>query len=131
MKNLLIRWIVMVLALMVAAWATGLVFPGGFVTKAGSAGEVVILFVSVVVLAGVNAVLGGLLKLMFLPLNCLTLGLFSLVINALVFWLVGSLGLGFQVEGFLPALVGSLLYSAANGVLGIFVPDEKGSSRKG
>ena len=46
-----------------------------------------------------------------LPVTLLTLGLFLFVINALLFWTAGSILEGFHVEGFAPALLGSLIYS--------------------
>ena len=52
-----------------------------------------------------------LLQLITLPINILTLGLFSLVINALMLMLAGWIAPGFEVEGFLSALFGSLLLS--------------------
>jgi putative membrane protein len=74
--------------------------------------------------------LGKLLKLLTLPLSCITLGLFSLVVNAVVLWIAASFQLGFRIteqggRGFVAAFVASLLISFINGVLGVFLPDEK------
>lgn len=124
MKRLLLRWIILVLSLLIAAALTNLMLPGQFVAQAGSFKDVLQLLLGVLVLSFVNATLGNLLKLLTLPLNCLTLGLFSLVINALMLLLVGNLGFGFHISGFFAALVGSVLLSAVNGVLGAFVPDK-------
>jgi putative membrane protein len=80
------------------------------------------------VLAFVNATLGRILKFFTAPLNCLTLGLMSLVINSLMFWWVGTMGFGFKVDGFVTALVGSVIVSIANGLLGgIFLRESKGN----
>src|SRR3990167_6913920 len=49
------------------------------------------------------------LNLVLLPVNVLTLGLFSFVINALLFWGIGSFIKGVEVSGFVPALLGSLI----------------------
>ncbi len=49
------------------------------------------------------------LRLLTLPINILTLGLFSFVLNALLFWFVASFVRGFTVAGFVPALEGSVL----------------------
>lgn len=46
-----------------------------------------------------------------LPINILTLGLFSFVLNALLFWFLSTFVAGFSIAGFLPALVGSILLS--------------------
>jgi uncharacterized membrane protein YvlD (DUF360 family) len=65
-----------------------------------------------------------------LPLSCLTLGLFSLVVNAAVLYFAARFELGFKIvddgiKGFAAAFVASLLISAINGALGVFLPDEK------
>ena len=75
--------------------------------------------------AFVVAVLWGIISLLFkpvlnlltLPINILTLGLFSLVVNALLFWLLATFVQGFSVSGFLPAVAGSLLLSVVIWVL--------------
>ncbi|MES1227525.1 MAG: phage holin family protein [Armatimonadota bacterium] len=117
MKNLLIRWVILVVSLVGAAFLSNLAFPGQFTVEQTPQG-ILLAFVGVVVLAILNATLGRVLKFLTIPLNCLTLGLFSLVINAAMFFVAGNLGLGFKVSGFFGALVGSLLFSAINGVLG-------------
>jgi putative membrane protein len=81
--------------------------------------------VVVVVLAIVNATIGLIVKLITAPLNCLTLGLLSFVINALMFWLVGSLNLGsFVVNGFWAALFGSVVMTVISSVLTTLVTDK-------
>lgn len=129
-KKFALRWIIMVLAMVVASLLTNIVFANGITLKLDSVPSALGLFVGVGILALVNATIGSLLKLLFIPLNCMTLGLASLVINALLFWWVGSLGWGFHVNGFLPSLVGSILYSAANGVLGVFLPDDEAKKKE-
>ena len=57
------------------------------------------------------------LALLTLPFNILTLGLFSFVLNALLFWLMSLFVPGFFVAGFVPALEGSLVLSLAGMVL--------------
>jgi len=116
-KNLLIRWVVLVVSLAAAAWLTSLVLPGQFIIDTSVKG-VMLCFLGVAVLSLLNATLGKVLKFLTVPLSCLTLGLFSLVVNAAMFFVAGNLNLGFQVKGFIAALLGSLLFSAVNGVLG-------------
>lgn len=123
MKKLLLRWIILVVAFIGASYLVNLVIPKGITIDLTTQG-IMTLFVGSAFLAIVNATLGKLLKLIALPLNCLTLGLFALVINAALFWAVGSLGLGYKVEGFLAAFVGSILVSAISAVLGVFIPDD-------
>ena len=51
------------------------------------------------------------LKLLTLPINLITFGLFSLVLNALLFWALSTIIKGFVVSGFVPALIGTVLLS--------------------
>lgn len=67
--------------------------------------------IAVLVLGLVNALVRPVLVILTLPITVLTLGLFLLVINALLFWAVGSLLEGFRVDGFWWAMAGALLYS--------------------
>ena len=67
------------------------------------------------VLAVANAVLGSILRLLTVPISCLTFGLFGFVINAIVFWIAGwatgaQNGLG-QSIGFVGSLLGSIIYT--------------------
>jgi putative membrane protein len=55
-----------------------------------------------------------LLQLLSLPITLLTFGLFSFVINALLFWLLATFVSGFSVAGFIPALLGSVVLSAVS-----------------
>lgn len=117
MRKLLLKWVL----LTVAVLATGLIVSAlglPFTLKFGSFGDIASLFVGAAVLALVNATLGRLLKFLTAPMNCMTLGLVSLIINALLFWWVGSLGFGFTVGNFLAALAGSVILSLTNGLLG-------------
>jgi putative membrane protein len=83
-------------------------------------------FLGVALVFGVvNVLVKPLATLFSLPFVVLTLGLFLLVINALMLWLTstlaGSLGLRFHVAGFVPALLGSLVVSFVSLVLSAFV----------
>jgi putative membrane protein len=74
----------------------------------------VVIFVPI--LAIVNAILGNILRLLTLPISCMTLGLLGFVINAIVFWVAGSAtgaetGNGHSI-GFIISLIGSVLYTA-------------------
>jgi len=69
--------------------------------------------------------LGRVLKFITAPLNCMTLGIFSLIINAILFAAVGSMKFGFEVTNFMGALAGSILVSICNAVLGgILIKDK-------
>lgn len=67
--------------------------------------------IAAVVLGLVNTFIRPLLVLLTLPVTLVTLGLFIFVINALLFWLVGSFVQGFHVAGFWSAFFGAILYS--------------------
>ncbi|AOW93191.1 hypothetical protein BFN03_12530 [Rhodococcus sp. WMMA185] len=77
----------------------------------------------------VNIFVRPLVKLLSLPLLILTLGLFTLVINALMLmltaWLSSQTDYGLTVDGFWTALWGSLIISVVNFVLGVAVPDRR------
>jgi putative membrane protein len=78
----------------------------------------------------VNALVKPILKLLTCPLILLTLGLFSLVINTLLFWLTGEVGsligngFGYHVESFWVALLGALLVSVVNAILTMMFREE-------
>jgi putative membrane protein len=75
----------------------------------------------------VNALVRPLLELLSLPITILTLGLFSLVINALMFGLAAWITPGFSVDGFGPAFWGGLLYAVLATVIS-WIVTEKGRS---
>ena len=121
MGKLLMRWLITALALVAAAWLVpGIQVEGSaWLAYAGMA----------VVLGLVNAVIRPLLKLLTCPLIILTLGLFTLVINATTLWLASRIaqgfGLGFQVDGFWPAFLGGLVVSIVTVVLSAMTKDDK------
>jgi putative membrane protein len=73
----------------------------------------------------INAVLGTVLRILALPVTFLTLGLFALVINAILLLVTStasqSLGLGLHVKGFIPAILGALVISITRAVLNALV----------
>lgn len=73
--------------------------------------------VAALVLGLVNTLIRPLLVLLTLPVTVLSLGLFILVINALLFWAVAHLVDGFQVAGFWSAFVAAILYSVISWAL--------------
>ncbi|WP_258840521.1 phage holin family protein [Mechercharimyces sp. CAU 1602] len=70
-----------------------------------------------IVLGLINTFIRPILKLFALPITILTLGLFTFVINALLFWLTGALVSGFEVDGFVAALLGSIVVSVIAWIL--------------
>jgi putative membrane protein len=105
--NLLVRWVILALGVVLAAeFVRGIHYdgPGALVA-------------AVVLLSVFNAILRPLLLLFTLPFILLSLGLGVLVINAVLFLLVPYFVRGFHVDGFIPALLGSLLVSLTNMVM--------------
>ncbi len=98
---LLLRWILFTLAIMFVAWLV----PGIGVENFQSA------MLVTVIMALINIFIRPLIVFITLPINILTLGIFTLVINALLFMLAGYLAPGFFVDGFLPAFLGSVVLS--------------------
>lgn len=96
--KLAIRWLVSAGALMLIAYY----IPGIVVSSFYAA------LVAALILGLINALIRPFLLLLTLPINILTLGLFTLVINALMFWLASSIVKGFSVAGFWPAFWGAL-----------------------
>jgi len=81
----------------------------------------------------VNAFLGPLLKVLTCPLILLTLGIFTLLVNTFLFYFAGYIGrqfgVGFTVDGFWSALLGSLVVSVVSIVLSLFFREEKKRAR--
>ncbi len=72
-------------------------------------------------LAFLNMIVKPVITLLTLPINILTLGLFSLVINGAFFWFVAQIIQGFAVSGFKAALIGAFVISVINWIVGKFV----------
>ncbi len=70
----------------------------------------------------VNAIIRPILILLTLPLTIVTLGLFLLVINGLMLWLVSAVVRGFSVSGFWGAVLGAILISIVSWILSRFLP---------
>jgi putative membrane protein len=116
--RLLLRWIIGAVSLYLTVLAAKGLGINGLALK-----DAVAAFIAIAVLTLVNAFVRPILGLLAAPINCLTLGLFSFVLNALMFWLVGMLDLGLVVKGFIPALFGSVVLSLISGVLNSFIAE--------
>lgn len=123
MTLLLLRWVILTVAIAVGGYVTQIFVPGFTVEADGIIG-VFRLMLGAAVFGLLNATLGRILKLLFIPVRCLTLGLMTLVINAVIFYLAGSFALGFEVTSFWAALLGSIFVSVTNGILGLLLPDK-------
>jgi putative membrane protein len=105
--EIILVWILNAVALLIVAY----ILPGINVASFGSA------LIAALVLGLLNTLVKPLLILLTLPITVVTLGLFLLVINALVFWFAGSILKGFQVNGFWWAVIGAIVYSLVSGLL--------------
>jgi putative membrane protein len=120
------NFVIRLLVTAVALWAAVALVPG----IENHAGWFHLVLVALI-FGLVNAVIRPILLALTCPLVLLTLGLFIFVLNALMLWLTGYLsdviGLGFHVDGFIPALIGGLVVGVVSTVLNIFVGREKKS----
>jgi len=104
MLNILIKWVLLALALLSITWVVpGIAFTS-FYSALGAA----------LVIGLINIFVRPILVFLLIPINILTLGLFTFVINALMFWFASTIVSGFEVTGFLAALFGSILLSILN-----------------
>lgn len=85
-------------------------------------GPVVALIVALI-FAFVNVVIKPILSIVTLPITIVTLGVSSLIINALLFWAISFVITGFGVSTFVAALIGSLILSIANWFLGLVLSE--------
>lgn len=102
--QLLLRWILNALALLLVTRVVPGVTVDGFYSA----------LIVALVLGVVNALIRPILVFLTLPINLLSLGLFTFVINALLFWFVSTLVKGFHVAGFAAAFWGAFVLWAAS-----------------
>ena len=105
--SILINWILSALAVFAAAY----ILPGVHIQSFTTA------LIAALVLGVINAIFKPILLILTLPINLLTLGLFTFVINAALILFAANLVPGFRVDGFLWALILSILLSVINSVL--------------
>jgi putative membrane protein len=114
MKGLIVRWLMLTVAIMAAAY----LLPGIEVSGVFSA------FFAAVILGILNALLRPLLLLLTLPLNILSLGLFTFVINALMLMMASGVISGFHIAGFWSAVFGSLIIGVVSWLLTSMINDQ-------
>ncbi|WP_217207672.1 phage holin family protein [Streptomyces sp. AC550_RSS872] len=123
MKNFVVKTIANAGALAVAVWLIDKITLTGDSTgkKIGT------LLIVALIFGLVNFVVKPIVKLLSLPLLILTLGLFTLVVNALMLlltsWLADKFDLSFHVEGFWTAVLGGLIISVVSWALNVVLPD--------
>lgn len=99
----------------VITYVLAVFLPGSHI---GGFGDAILL---VIVLAVLNAIVKPILKLIGLPITVLTLGLFLLVINAAIVMIADAMLPGFKLDGFLSALLFSVVLSVVTAVVDLFV----------
>ncbi|HXR59578.1 MAG TPA: phage holin family protein [Burkholderiales bacterium] len=107
MGKLLLVWLINAVSLIAVAYLLPGIAVESFITA----------LVAALVLGLVNAVIRPILVLLTLPVTLVTLGLFILVINGLLFWFVGSFISGFVVSGLLSGILGAIVYSLVSWAL--------------
>jgi putative membrane protein len=128
LNRLLISWFINAVALAMAAWLVRgitVVSEPQWLTVA----------IMALIFGLVNALIRPLLKLLTCPLIILTLGLFTLVINAVMLWLASWIGtqfdLGFEVTSFWPtAVLGALVISVVSFILSLVLKDDDSRRRR-
>lgn len=105
--HIVVSWLLSALAL----WIVAQIMPGFQLRGFGAA------LMATIAIAIVNATVGTVLKFLFFPVTVLTLGLFLLVLNALLLKLASMFTPGFAVRGFFSALVGSVVLTILTGLL--------------
>jgi putative membrane protein len=113
--RLLLHWILSAIAVYIVA---------NFVPGISVSGPMAAL-IAALVIGLINATIGLVLKVLTFPLTILTLGLFWFVINALMLELASAFVRGFEVRGFIPALIGSILISLVSSTLQWLVMPKK------
>ncbi|MEV0090552.1 phage holin family protein [Streptomyces sp. NPDC050738] len=123
MKNFVVKTVANAAALLVAIWLVS----GITLTGDSTGGKAWALILVALVFGLVNFLVKPIVKLLTLPLFILTLGLITLVVNALMLlltsWLADKLNLDFHVDGFWAALVGGLIISIVAWAMHMILPD--------
>ncbi|MFG2498323.1 phage holin family protein [Streptomyces sp. NPDC048441] len=125
MKNFVVKTIANAAALAVAVWLLDKITLGG-----DSTGKKTLTLIVVALLFGlVNFLVKPIVKVLTFPLFILTLGLITLVVNALMLlltsWLADKFDVSFHVDGFWTAVLGGLIISVVSWALNVVLPDDK------
>ncbi|MCF8145870.1 MAG: phage holin family protein [Deltaproteobacteria bacterium] len=112
--GLLIRWLILTAAITVASYLISGIQVSGFFSA----------FFAAAILGVLNVFFRPVLLILTLPINILTLGLFTFVINALLLKMASGVISGFVVQGFWSAVWGALIISLVNWLLSSFITDQ-------
>ncbi len=119
MIGIIIRWLILTVAITLASYLIDGIKVSGFFSALFTAA----------ILGILNVFFRPIVLILTLPVNVMTLGLFTFVINAFMLKMASGVIPGFEVRGFRPAVFGSLIISAVNRVLSSFI-NEKGRGEK-
>ena len=114
MKGLILRWLISTASIIFASYLVNGIRISGFFSA----------LLAAVALGILNAVLRPILIILTLPLTILTMGLFIFFINALMLVMASGIIPGFDVQGFWPAMFGSLIISIINWILSMFINEQ-------
>ncbi|MDP2922297.1 MAG: phage holin family protein [Candidatus Omnitrophota bacterium] len=114
MRGFLLRWFINSLALLAVT----------YIIKGIEIANITTVFVAALILGIINAFLRPLITLVTLPINILTWGLFTFIINGFLFYLASKIVKGFSIANFWTAFFGALLYSVISLLLNILINKE-------
>jgi len=113
MKGIFLRWLILTFAIIATSYLIDGIQVSGFLSA----------FFAAAILGILNAFFRPILLILTLPVNILSLGLFTFVINALMLMMVSGVISGFKVYGFWSAVFGSLLISLVSWLLTSFISE--------
>ena len=112
--GLLVRWLILTAAIMVASYLINGIVVNGFFSA----------FFAAAILGVLNVFFRPILLILTLPINILTLGFFTFIINAVLLKMASSVISGFEVHGFWSAVFGGLIISVVSWLLNSFINDQ-------
>lgn len=111
--GLLIRWLILTIAIIIASYLLEGIHISGFFSA----------FFAAAILGILNALFRPVLLILTLPINILTFGLFTFIINALMLKMASGVIPGFEVHGFWTAVFGALIIGVVSWLLNSFISD--------
>jgi putative membrane protein len=120
MKNFLLRWFINSISLLLVVYVVSGIVISSWLTAIAAA----------LVLGLLNAFVRPLLIILTLPVNILTLGLFTLIVNGFMFYLVALLVPGFVVAGYWNAFLGALVFSIISFLLSLLTRSKETTARR-
>ncbi len=112
--GLLVRWLILTAAIVVASYLINGIVVNGFFSA----------FFAAAILGVLNVFFRPILLILTLPINILTLGFFTFIINAVLLKMASSVISGFEVHGFWSAVFGGLIISVVSWLLNSFINDQ-------